>query len=364
MNFLENITFRRTRTKSDSMLNDSDIAATRATLNETVTSVPEMSDDDDEIKRLRDQISKLTLELQNAHLEIEELTLENNNLTTLNINLTTQNELYKKVTYSPTKLKSPSTKKGRKINKNDKHTQTDNINSPDKIKCKTSDMKKDNNKQLISPINECRNSKDNNRSKRNKICILSADNKNKLLNISENTFEQYDLCHYITPQGTMQLLLRGIKEKLSGFTLQDFCIILIGEEDFKITNKYFDIILLIRNMLQEVSNTNIIICTPTYKFFTNNYLYNSRVETFNNLLYLDTITHGHAYFLDSNMNLNYDDTMFNKRTGVINYSGMQSIFNDIFKMTKDILSSNTDFHRSDNQVETLTESEDMGQFFL
>ncbi|KAJ8724549.1 hypothetical protein PYW08_016023 [Mythimna loreyi] len=80
MNFLQNITIRRTRTKSDSMLNESDVGTMHATLNETVTSVPEMSDDDDdEIKKLKDQITKLTLDLQSAHLEIEELTLENNN---------------------------------------------------------------------------------------------------------------------------------------------------------------------------------------------------------------------------------------------------------------------------------------------
>ncbi|KAJ8704203.1 hypothetical protein PYW08_016858 [Mythimna loreyi] len=81
MNFLQNITIRRTRTKSDSMLNESDVGTMHATLNETVTSVPEMSDDDDdEIKKLKDQITKLTLDLQSAHLEIEELTLEANKM--------------------------------------------------------------------------------------------------------------------------------------------------------------------------------------------------------------------------------------------------------------------------------------------
>ncbi|KAF9407876.1 hypothetical protein HW555_012247, partial [Spodoptera exigua] len=95
----------------------------------------------------------------------------------------------------------------------------------------------------------------------------------------------------------------------------------------------------IRQVLQEITNTNIIICTPTYKFFTNSYLYNSRVETFNNLLYLDTITHEHAYFLDSNENLAYDDTMFNRRTGAINGFGMKILFKDIYRMIDYIESS-------------------------
>lgn len=52
MNFLENITFHRTRTKSDSTLNDSEVAAMQ-TLNETTTSIPEMSDGDDgELKKI------------------------------------------------------------------------------------------------------------------------------------------------------------------------------------------------------------------------------------------------------------------------------------------------------------------------
>lgn len=180
------------------------------------------------------------------------------------------------------------------------------------------------------PIKQSRNKPDINQSKPKKMCILSTDNKNKLLYIAENTLEKHELCHYITPHGTVDHQLKGIKEKLSKFTLQDFCIILIGEEDFKITNKYFYTVLLIREVLQDISNTNIIIYTPTYKFFINNYLFNSRVETFNNLLYLDIITHGYAYFLDSNKSLRYDDTMFDRRTGVINNAGMQSIFKDIF----------------------------------
>lgn len=67
---------------------------------------------------MQDQIADLTLNLQSAHLEIDELTLENKNLKTLNESLTKQNELFKKLTYIPTKLKSSITKK----NKNKQQT--------------------------------------------------------------------------------------------------------------------------------------------------------------------------------------------------------------------------------------------------
>ncbi|KAH9631112.1 hypothetical protein HF086_013070 [Spodoptera exigua] len=116
MNFLDNITFRRTRTKSDSILNESEVVAATPTLNETVTSVPEMSDDEDDlVKKLREQITHLTLELQSAHSEIESLSLENSNLKSLNEKLSKNNDLYKKVTLTPAKLKSSSSKRTKAI---------------------------------------------------------------------------------------------------------------------------------------------------------------------------------------------------------------------------------------------------------
>lgn len=39
-------------------------------------------------------------------------------------------------------------------------------------------------------------------------------------------------------------------------------------------------------------------------------MFNWRVETFNNLLYLDIMTHEHAYILDSNKYLDYNYNMF------------------------------------------------------
>ncbi|KAH9636244.1 hypothetical protein HF086_009440 [Spodoptera exigua] len=129
MNFLDNITFRRTRTKSDSILNESEVVAATPTLNETVTSVPEMSDDEDDlVKKLREQITHLTLELQSAHSEIESLSLENSNLKSLNEKLSKNNDLYKKVTLTPAKLKSSSSKKNKSNNNNktnNKQTQTE-----------------------------------------------------------------------------------------------------------------------------------------------------------------------------------------------------------------------------------------------
>lgn len=78
------------------------------------------------------------------------------------------------------------------------------------------------------------------------------------------------------------------------------CLIMIGEKDFEETNNYLDIIYLIKKQLENIQNTNIILCLPTYRYGKYNTMYNWRVEHFNNLLYLDTQHHGYAVTYDTN----------------------------------------------------------------
>lgn len=346
MNSLENITFRRTRTNSDSILNNSDNIIHNLN-NSTVNSAPEMSDDeDDELKKLREQVIKLTTELQSAHSEIETLSSQNNELKQLNEDLTKKNNLFKKVTSSPVKLTSSSAKKQKNKRTSNKQIQTE---TPDYQKChKSTDIDKTGCNSNIKQSSSLNPNK-----KLSKICILSTDNNNKILSIAENAFTHSKICHYITPHGNATLLLKGLKDKISDFTLEDYCIIMLGEEDFRTTNSYFDIILNIRQVLQEINHTNFILCTPTYKceHYTN--LYNSRVETFNNLLFLDVLTHEYAYLVDSNKNLTYDYTEYYRWTGAINNTGLQIIFKDIINLIDDIQYNNlmisTDMnHTTDN----------------
>lgn len=132
-------------------------------------------------------------------------------------------------------------------------------------------------------------------------------------------------------------MLYNIDAKLKYFTLNDFCVILIGEEDFKTTAAYFDLIFYIRSTLSEIKHTNIIICTPTFKYGRHTNIYNCRVENFNNLLYLVILAHEHAYFLDSNKNLSCDIKMFDNFTGKLNNYGMSIAFTDIFYYINDII---------------------------
>lgn len=81
MNFLENITFRRTRTKSESNVanENNSIILTETTIDGS-TSLPELSDDENQEFSIKEQLAKLTLELQYARKEIDTLSNENNDL--------------------------------------------------------------------------------------------------------------------------------------------------------------------------------------------------------------------------------------------------------------------------------------------
>lgn len=125
---------------------------------------------------------------------------------------------------------------------------------------------------------------------RRKLCIVSTNKRNKILNIAKNTFQNYEICHYVSPNCNTEQLISNLDKKLIDYTMDDFCVILIGENDLYKTDNYVNIIIKLRETLQKVQNTNIIICVPTFKLSNYSILFNWRIETFNNLLYLDLQT--------------------------------------------------------------------------
>ncbi|KAJ2937629.1 hypothetical protein O0L34_g16899 [Tuta absoluta] len=165
---------------------------------------------------------------------------------------------------------------------------------------------------------------------RPEICLLSTDRTNKVLSAAKKVFPgEYNFCYYnMTNCGSRQLL-SGIEAKLKNLTMMDYCVVLLSEEDFHTTNNYFDLVSSIREALEPVKNTNVILCSPAYKHekFTN--LYNSRVECFNKLLCRDIELYEYAYLIDSNKNLEYDFSMFSSDTGCLNGNGMHIVFKDI-----------------------------------
>ncbi|KAJ2937259.1 hypothetical protein O0L34_g19476 [Tuta absoluta] len=163
-----------------------------------------------------------------------------------------------------------------------------------------------------------------------KICVLSADHTNKVSSATKNAFlGEYDFCHYNrTNCGTRQLLT-GLDSKLKNFTMADYCIVFVSENDFLTTQNYSDLVMFIKENLEVLKNTNIIICSPTYRHGKFMNIYNSRVEAFNNLLCRDIETHKYAYLVDSNNNLEYEFSMFHSDTGIVNRLGMRTLFNDV-----------------------------------
>lgn len=162
-----------------------------------------------------------------------------------------------------------------------------------------------------------------------KLCIISSNNKNKILQIAENTINNFQICHYIYPHSNVIKLMENIGTKINKFTCNDYCVVIIGEEDFTKTRNYYDIIAQMKIILKTIKHTNVIIALPTYRHSEYSVLYNSRIEAFNSMIYYDTELNKYATLLDSNLNLTCDYTMFSKYKGVLNNNGMKNIFQNL-----------------------------------
>lgn len=166
--------------------------------------------------------------------------------------------------------------------------------------------------------------------KKNRICMLSTNIYNPLYKLADQVLgSEYYICHYLYPNVRAQHLLHNIEAKLTDLTKDDYCMIFIGEEDFNETQNYAQLIRTIRNRLKNLTHTNVIVCSPTFKLDNYSKMYNSRLETFNYLLYNDNCEHEYAYLLDSNRSLSYDYSMFRYGSGRVSNYGIKSILYDI-----------------------------------
>lgn len=163
-----------------------------------------------------------------------------------------------------------------------------------------------------------------------KICTIYGTNTykqtttaNQHLNGITNT------CHYVMPGGRVENLLECIEKKVHDFTHEDFCIIFFGDADFEYTENYHKKINLIKQKLQGLKHTNVILCLPTFKCHSRTNLFNRRVETFNRLLFLDNVKYEYAFILDSNKNLEYSHRMFTKQKGFLRRCGFRIILEDV-----------------------------------
>lgn len=369
MNFFENITFRRARSNSDN--NKTNVSGVSSEiLDGTTSSLPDISSDEIDItQQLQNQIKTLEIDLKSAHTEIETLSLENNNLKRKNDELMKKNELYKKVTQSPiAKQKSPTPKKKPAILTNTQHTQTVQDKTPIRtVHTQTETGLIVNKRTTTTEANNTQESKlqkqpllervEPTNANHKNIRVLSTNRKHKVLSAAADGVpinKKYEICHFLTPNVNIGQLIKGLDTKLSGFTKNDYCIILIGEEDFRNPNDYYKISSQLRYILQKVKHTNIVICLPTYKYYMATDAYNWRVDNFRKLLHLEVQALNHVFLFDPNKNGTYDSSMIHRHSGTINNSGMRAIFKGLHNLIEEIEQK---YSNHKVQLNNLTESE-------
>lgn len=309
MNFLQNITIRKKAKMPVITLNESKTSTCTSTFSDA-SSLPDLSEDvassneHDKISDLNYQINRLTIELNSALQKIETLSQENQKLKDIN------KELQKSDNTSP-------------IQQTPKNTLQCNSDRAKEAQTPEEDALKS---PKPAPVQNHESYKKFNR----KICIISENKHNNILTIAERKFENSELCHYLTPNGGLNTIISNLAPKLKTFTMNDYCMILIGETDFLATQDYSKLISYVRECLKTIQQTNVILCMPTYKIGLNYYtLFNRRVEQFINLLCRDVVTHEYAYIFDSNKNITWDSAMYRLHKGTLNNYGMQVIFDDI-----------------------------------
>lgn len=378
MNFFENITLRRTRTKSlsETTANDvstNDVSCNNMTLDGTTNSMPNISDDEenDKVQDLLREIGELKSQLLAAHEEINNLSLENSELKQTINNLNKKCQIMKNATLNlSTEIGTPKRNVRLSTPCRKQHSKTDLDLSQNTVQggCEQGSMsnKVKTTLKFVKETSEChqknaRNSSQLQHKKRNKLCIVSNENskysicetppvtvispdlkKNKLCILSnirsrnavqviEDTFGQnFTYCHYMFPNSSTERLLNNIDTKLLDFGLDDYCIIMLGEKDLKTSSNCLHMVETITKCLKHIINTNVIVCSPTY--ILGSPIYNYKVEVFNNLLAKEINSGSYAYYFDTNSYLSFD--MFSSVTGTIKNSAIIHIYRKIMEGIK------------------------------
>lgn len=387
----DNITYRKTYKSSSftdlsSTINSSD----KSIIDTTMMSIPDsLNDNTDLINDLNEQIKTLKMQLSSAHQEIENLNIENFRLKSDLQNMIKTTNTLKIICSTPNRKNMSPAQKIKTLNLDTNQScetieetlsksQTNRVvNNPimlhketqttilDKLSPQTNPPTEMNKTPSVDNISNCHinhratneiieltsttNSNIMNRTEgatcpnyttlttqmkttkqtpKRKLCILSNSNlKGRLHDIEDIFAANFKYCSYHLPNCTLERLLYNINNKLHNYTLNDYCIILIGERDFKQTDTFIELVQHIRECLQPITHTNIILSVPTYKLGAP--IYNYKIEMFSNLLHLDILNNKYAYIFDTNYELTYD--MFSSKTGSITNYAMKQIFKNIMK---------------------------------
>lgn len=373
----DNITLRRAKTQLAISINETDMSID--TLDVTASSLPDISceNNNEQVNILLEKIEEIQIQLNSAHAEIERLCLENRQLSINNRDLTKKNVLYKKLGNSPSKFTSSklSTPKNTKANNTTKHkeTQTEMLEPSQRLKkinlhkqCQThiepektdvqtqtlslqtvpTNLPEQNHQHTTYQIpritttfkqNKLQNQDSNCKPK---ICILSTNKQNNVLTIAQDVlYKGSTICHYLSPKASIPHLLYGLQSKLKNFTMTDYCIIMLSNEDFTEGQSIQMVLDCIKKSLQIITHTNVLLYAPTYQYGFGKEKINQTIKTFNNLLYNDVQTYNYAYLVDSNSYLTYDYSMFHKPSGKVSNSGIRRIFLGLASIIEKIISN-------------------------
>lgn len=295
MNFLENITFRRVRTQSDSNTNDVS-SVINETLDDTIHSLPDLSSDDindpkhDIISKLMQQIDKLTLDLKNAHQEIESLSLDNKNLIKLSDELRKKNDS-NETTCSPAKISaevSTPNKYEILIKKlNDKDTSPSDLSlkqtsqSPTLYFQDCSTNKGEANYDARNSAYVLESSCGNNEITNNPYCAHQVDARTKVNNVKQGASprrvmifadengkgisiilqkllgSEFSVTAIVKPYASTKHIVESCSSICKGFTSQDYVIVLTGSND----KDPIELQSLLYSCLTNVTHTNVLLGT-------------------------------------------------------------------------------------------------------
>lgn len=293
------------------------------------------------VMELKLEIKRIQTELDIANNEIEKLNNTNTKLNKKNQEQEKIIKLYEKntcidYTYecerNRNKVNSPSMSTPLRKHKN---IVSRKDNEPNKLLSQENMCLQNEKSILPSEINKTNTTNNPGR----KLCLITSTSQDrKSSKLREHFARRFSCCHYRTPGGGIEQLSDGLQEKLKDFTIMDYCIIMVGESDFNISKNYQNIVTLLKQRLNDVQHTNIIVCLPTFKCKDYCNLFNKRVELFNDMLYRDNEKNEYCYILDSNNSLDYySNEMFSQYSGKLNLNGLKTVLCDLDYLMFDII---------------------------
>ncbi|KAH9644134.1 hypothetical protein HF086_015464 [Spodoptera exigua] len=296
MDFFENVTIfrkkplKRTQSLSDSTLNECDLTCSNMTLDGTTQSLPNISDDENcaQIDKLKSEIQKLRTELDAAHNEINNLSIINTELKQAMHDMNVKHDLVKKATRrlsrdvditsnknnnnikNSTPLNSNYQKKKllttslacTSPNQKDKLRNNKSLNTTNASQKVDTTVIVENSDQSFTKNKICKDVRtDRNKPKiisypkqKNKLCIVSCNNVVEPISLIENIFsDHFNYCRYIYPNSTTKQIIKNIDEKLNNYTFEDYCLLLIGENDIRGESNYISLINDIKESLRKLN---------------------------------------------------------------------------------------------------------------